>query len=263
MMSQPLAREIILVERSPLFVRMIANATKQFDANLVVAQSVPEALEKVVQCDSFALLTTLELPGFTGLSLIATLKSSPAYRAMPIALLTSRERQTLPDTPYQADQIIQKGANFSENIAIFLKDSGLEPSEPGPERKREKNTLDVHVLLVEDSPPLQMLTARFLRMAGARITVANNGLEAVHLAETEDYDLVLMDIEMPELDGKQATKRLRASGFDKPVIALTAHDADMIRAELTKIGFDGILSKPIKGETLIRYCRDYLATHRV
>lgn len=101
------------------------------------------------------------------------------------------------------------------------------------------------VLLVEDSPDNQYLIQKMLEKTGANITLANNGAEGVELALTGKYKVVLMDIQMPIMDGHQAVKMLRSQGYQIPVVALTAHAMKDEGERATQSGFSHFLTKPI------------------
>ncbi|RYZ66634.1 MAG: response regulator, partial [Proteobacteria bacterium] len=113
------------------------------------------------------------------------------------------------------------------------------------------------ILLVEDSPDNQMLITRYLVKAGCTVTTANDGLEGVRMALSANFDIVLMDIQMPKLDGHGATKNLRAKGYQKPIVALTAHAMPEERIRGLKSGFTDFLTKPIQPTVLI----EVLAAH--
>jgi CheY-like chemotaxis protein len=115
----------------------------------------------------------------------------------------------------------------------------------------------VRVLLVEDFLDNQVLVSRFLSMEGAKVDVANNGLEGVEKAMKGEYDIVLMDIQMPELDGFGAFKKLRQLGFEKPIVALTAHGMIEDREKCLQIGFSEHLTKPVKRLTLIKQVKQF------
>ena len=120
----------------------------------------------------------------------------------------------------------------------------------------------VKVLLVEDSEDNQVIVSRFLTLEGANVDVANNGLEGVDKALQGDHDLVLMDIQMPKLDGYGAISQLRNKGFKKPIIALTAHGMIEDRRRCLEIGSNDHLTKPINRSHLIRRVRQLSqATH--
>ncbi len=107
------------------------------------------------------------------------------------------------------------------------------------------------VLIVDDAPDNQQLIARILKRAGARVEIATNGGEAVFRAMHEAFDIVLMDIQMPVLDGYSATQVLRDSGFRRPIIALTAHAMQEVRDKCLRCGFDNYLTKPIRRTDLL------------
>ncbi len=115
----------------------------------------------------------------------------------------------------------------------------------------------VKVLVVEDSLDNQVLLGHFLRSAGAEVHLARNGAEGVTKAMSEKFDLVLMDIQMPELDGYAATRALRAKGFKTPIIALTAHAVRQERSRCLRVGCDDYLSKPIDPSLLVRTVAKY------
>lgn len=102
-----------------------------------------------------------------------------------------------------------------------------------------------NILLVEDSPDNQRLIQRFLSESGANIALANNGREGVEKASAQNFDLILMDIQMPEMDGYEALRTLRNKGNQTPVLALTAHALREERERAEKAGFNDYLTKPV------------------
>lgn len=119
-------------------------------------------------------------------------------------------------------------------------------STPGDESLRGK-----HILVVDDVADNRVLVERFLTPSGVLISTASGGQEAILKAETEDCDLVLMDIQMPGMDGCEATQALRANGFDKPIVALTAHALGDELDRCLEAGCDLALTKPISKRSLI------------
>ncbi|MEO0478906.1 MAG: PAS domain-containing protein [Planctomycetota bacterium] len=109
------------------------------------------------------------------------------------------------------------------------------------------------VLIVEDGEDNQRLFSAFLKKAGATIEIAENGVVAVDrlTAEPSAFDVVLMDLAMPEMDGEEATKALRLQGFAQPIIALTAHAMEGDRERCLAFGCDDFASKPIRKGALI------------
>jgi CheY-like chemotaxis protein/anti-sigma regulatory factor (Ser/Thr protein kinase) len=115
------------------------------------------------------------------------------------------------------------------------------------------------ILIVEDSPDNQFLTKQYLLKTGAEADVVNDGLEALEAIEAKDYDLVLMDMQMPVMDGYAATGELRRRGFRTPIVALTAHAMKDDLERCLDAGCDGYLAKPFRRcaliETIVRHCR--------
>jgi two-component system, sensor histidine kinase and response regulator len=116
------------------------------------------------------------------------------------------------------------------------------------------------ILLAEDSVVNQKLAVGLLKRAGHEVAVASNGLDAVAAAERESYDLVLMDVQMPELDGFDATRRIRdrerTQGGHLPIIAVTAHAMKGDRERCLAAGMDGYISKPIRAAELHEVIED-------
>ncbi|MGV6826787.1 MAG: ATP-binding protein [bacterium] len=102
------------------------------------------------------------------------------------------------------------------------------------------------VLLVEDVEDSQQLVAMYLRQAGLDVELANNGQEAVDAASAKPFDLVLMDIQMPVMDGQTATRMLRNMDYSQPVVALTANALEDVKKEYLETGFDEVLLKPLE-----------------
>jgi CheY-like chemotaxis protein len=125
-------------------------------------------------------------------------------------------------------------------------------------------TLKGRILVADDSVDNQRLIAFHLKRAGADVDVAVNGREAVRkaLESLNDrrgaFDLILMDMQMPELDGYQATAALRARGWDAPIVALTANGAENERERCLASGCDDFESKPVSRDDLLDACKRWL-----
>ena len=117
----------------------------------------------------------------------------------------------------------------------------------------------VRLLLAEDAPDSQLLIERFLRIEGAEVDLAEDGAEAVKKATANDYDVILMDIQMPILDGYGATAALRGQGYLGPIIALTAHAMPGECEKSIRAGCDHHLTKPVDRKLLIQTVSRYSA----
>jgi CheY-like chemotaxis protein len=129
------------------------------------------------------------------------------------------------------------------------------------------DTLDCRILLVEDDHDHQPLLSLMLRKSGSQVAVACNGqvaLDLAHAARQSGYpfDMILMDLQMPVLDGVATTKKLRAEGFTNPIIALTARAVTSDRDRCFAAGCDDFLSKPICRTDLVRPLAAHLQRYR-
>lgn len=114
-----------------------------------------------------------------------------------------------------------------------------------------KKLQDLRILLVEDGADNQILMAHVLETSGARVASAVNGAEALKMASENQYDLVLMDMQMPILDGYEATKQLLAKGYSTPIVALTANAMRGERETCLAAGCVEYISKPVKANVLV------------
>lgn len=138
--------------------------------------------------------------------------------------------------------------------------AAVETNEPASHGPRGR------VLLVEDSPENRRLMGRLLQLAGWEPETAENGLEGWQAAlrslnEGRPFDLILMDMQMPVMDGYEACTRLRQAGWRGPIIAVTAHAMPDDREKCLKAGCDDYLTKPIRRDVLIETVRQYLSPH--
>ncbi|PWU17607.1 MAG: hypothetical protein C5B49_08575 [Bdellovibrio sp.] len=117
--------------------------------------------------------------------------------------------------------------------------------------RQEKQLLGVRILLADDSPDIALIVRSHLTRLGADVATVTNGQEVLQRCLSESFDLVLMDIQMPVVDGYEAVKILRKSGYTRPVLALTAHAMRSDRERALDQGFDDHLTKPLEFGKLI------------
>jgi CheY-like chemotaxis protein len=130
-------------------------------------------------------------------------------------------------------------------------------------RSSKPGGLNARILVAEDGRDNQRLIKLILRNAGAEVDMVENGLLAVETLRADpDYDLVVMDMAMPEMDGYEATRLLRAEGFQLPIVALTAHALTGEREKCIASGCDDYTTKPIDKAALIETLHQNLLKHR-
>lgn len=132
---------------------------------------------------------------------------------------------------------------------------------------RAAEPLEARILLAEDNLAIQRVTALHLERLGATVVLAKNGEEAVEavraaVRENQPFDVILMDMQMPVVDGYEATRQLRDEGYPGPIIALTAYAMAEDREETKKLGCDEHLSKPIDWNRLARVVTDFVHAKR-
>lgn len=135
--------------------------------------------------------------------------------------------------------------------------AGLKVTTQGPKKR---------VLVVEDSQVIQNITKQILEHYRAEITAAMDGQEALDLIENNDYDIVLLDLAMPRMDGLECLKNIRAMSLPKkanlPVIAFTGNAEFYTAKEFEKAGFNDYIEKPIDFDTLLKILGKYITLER-
>jgi CheY-like chemotaxis protein/HPt (histidine-containing phosphotransfer) domain-containing protein len=152
--------------------------------------------------------------------------------------------------------IVKTGAVESAEIFNTLGDRP--PTAISAEGHLVADPNSAHVLLVEDGKDNRRLISMHLKMAGASVDFAENGGIAVELASSFSYDLILMDMQMPVMDGYAATAELRRRGIAVPIIALTAYAMSEDRDKCLAVGCTDYLSKPVSRERLLNAVRHHL-----
>lgn len=161
---------------------------------------------------------------------------------------------------------VGKGSEFHFRLRLAKNECpDLEPPKqsPGPDANIETNAettihtkRQLRILLAEDSKMNQVLAIGILQREGHIVCVANDGQEAIAAFQAQPFDLILMDVQMPEVDGLQATAAIReieaATGTHTPILAMTAHALTGDRERCLATGMDGYLSKPVRLKELVR-----------
>jgi two-component system sensor histidine kinase/response regulator len=220
-------------------------------------------------------LTDMHMPNMNGFELVERIRNSPGLSTATIMMLTSAGHrgdaarcQELGVSAYLLKPIRQ--AELRQAIAKVL--GARDGSDPTPLITRyslqdaQDPSASLRVLLAEDNPVNQMLAARLLEKRGHQVVVVANGRQALAALEKEKFDLVLMDMQMPEMDGFEATLAIRekekGGEMRQPVVALTAHAMKGDRERCLAAGMDGYLSKPIRPQELDEILEGYAASRR-
>jgi signal transduction histidine kinase/CheY-like chemotaxis protein/HPt (histidine-containing phosphotransfer) domain-containing protein len=156
-----------------------------------------------------------------------------------------------------------KGSTFSFVLTLPVEDTKAPADDQGDgDLPEDTACLTGRILVTEDTPVNQFVLRNHLESVGHKVHIAANGLLAVQACDAQAFDLVLMDVQMPVMDGFEATRRIRAamsSGPRMPIIGLTANTDPQARAECETAGMDAVLNKPIRREELLKAVGKWLA----
>lgn len=151
-----------------------------------------------------------------------------------------------------------EGSTFTARIPWIAAEPEIQPTQV---EGADESPLEGHLLVVDDNPVNRKVAQRMLERLGLEVTLAEGGLEALELAESETFDAVLMDIQMPDLDGLETTRRWRSREHalersPVPIFALSANVLEHHRQRAAEAGMDGYLTKPIDRQTLARALKE-------
>jgi len=227
------------------------------------------------------ILTDFQMPEMSGFDLAREIKTMETWRGVPIIIFTSagkkgdgRSCKEIGINGYLTKPIRQDELRKAMVSVLGLskeQDVDTLPELVTKHTVAEKFRKEVQILLAEDYPTNQQVAMRHLQRAGYRIDLAENGLQAVEAYKRKRYDLILMDIQMPVMDGYVATQQIREietrnlseqsgdpGGIDQqstiqrvPIIAMTAHAIRGYREKCLKAGMDDYIAKPIKRKDLL------------
>jgi two-component system sensor histidine kinase/response regulator len=245
------------------------------------ASSAQEALSYMRRASErgrpFTLLVTdVHMPAMDGFDLVERIKRTPQLSDVVIIMLTSGQKRgdvSLIRQQSVAAYLMKPVRRAELRMAIVKalrerpekEDRGETASTFSHNHSRDdRTTSPSRILLAEDNLVNQRLAFRILENRGHRVVIANNGAEAMAIVQQQAFDLILMDVQMPEMDGFELTKAIRASEIGEnthiPIIAITAHAMTGDRERCLAAGMDGYISKPIRAHDLLNLVeKDWVA----
>jgi PAS domain S-box-containing protein len=207
-------------------------------------------------------LLDFQMPEMDGFEVAERIKAHPELGATTIMMLSSvgergdgQRCRTLGVAAYLTKPVRQ--SVLLDAILMVYAQSALGAVGPSLITRHSLREEQKHlkVLLAEDNPVNQMVAAKMLEKRGHTVIIAANGLEALAALDQGEFDIVLMDVQMPEMDGREATLAIRArersTGGHIPIVAVTASAMKGDRERCLEVGMDGYITKPIKYESLI------------
>ena len=261
--SQPqlAGKRILAVDDNDTNRRILVLQTRSWGMMARDTRSPREALEWIRRGDPFDVaIIDMQMPEMDGVMLAREIRSQ--NRSLPLMLFSSLGRREIgPDSSIFAAQITKplKPSQLFDALMTILAEQPITvrksddaiTGQLDPDMGRR---LPLRILLAEDNAVNQKVALRLLERMGYRADVAANGLEALAALERQSYDVVLMDVQMPEMDGLEASRRIKGNwppGARPRIIAMTANAMQGDREKCLAAGMDDYITKPIRTEALV------------
>ena len=249
-------KQILIVDDNITSNAILNNQLEQWKLLPVLATSGKQALEILSQISVDLVITDLIMPEMDGIQLSQSIKSQ--YPKIPIILLNPVNDERHKQYAEIFSAVISKPVkqhNLFDTILTELRHKDKSVSENGashqiPDNFSEKYPL--HILVAEDNPVNQKWIKKILSKIGYQCEIAENGKAVLEIVSHEHFDLILMDVQMPEMDGMEASRMIRVCLETQPVIiAMTANVMQGDREECIQSGMNDYISKPVELNVLL------------
>jgi two-component system, sensor histidine kinase and response regulator len=265
---------VLVVDDNATNRRILEETLRQWRLRPALAGGAAEARDLLQQAHAAGrpfplLLLDARMPGTDGFELAAWLRERPGLCGATVLMLSAGGG---PDDAARCRALgvtrhLTKPVRRSDLLDTLVTALGerLVSDPPAPAEDAPAAGRALRVLLAEDNRINQRLAVRMLEKAGHTVTVAENGREALAALERETFDVVLMDVQMPEMSGFEATAAIRAreqqTGGHLPVVALTAHAMKGDRERCLEAGMDAYVAKPVRAAELLQVIADLVPGH--
>lgn len=251
-------KRLLIVDDNPNQLQTLQHQLLYQGAKPVTATSGVDALQLVTNGHFDVVITDFKMPGMNGLQLAAAIKE--LRQQLPIVLLNTigndvkKHNQLFAAVvikPIKQAQLINAlTGSLTQKQSVARKSSGILNNKFAENRP-------LNILVAEDNPVNQLLILKILDKLGYHPALATTGKEALHMAAGQKFDVILMDIEMPEMDGVSVTRRIRADHGHQPfIVAMTASALIESRDECLAAGMDHYITKPINLKTFVSVLRE-------
>lgn len=255
-------KQVLIVDDNATNLSILKSQLEIWQLNVTVATSGKQALQLLAQDSNFQLIISdMQMPEMDGVQLAKEIKVK--LPTVPIILLSSVGDESKAKYPHLFNAVLTKPAKQQQlfklvQVELRQGKEAIVSEAPKAGILSVDFALDypLDILIAEDNLINQKLAMRVLNKLGYLPEIANNGKEAVDMMQNRPYDIILMDMLMPEMDGVEATQVIRASAIRQPkIIAMTANALPEDRETCLKAGMDDYISKPINLEELIKILR--------
>jgi len=254
-------KSVLIVDDNATNRRILKLQTEKWGMQSRETEYPRTAIEWIQNGEIFDLvITDMHMPELDGLMLTREIRKLQDEIALPVILLTSLGRRELGDDELHFAAHLTKplkpSALYDALAGIFARNLVIPKPDLPAKTIMDKEMAQTHplrILLAEDNQVNQKLALRILEQMGYRADVASNGIEAVESIERQIYDVILMDVQMPEMDGLDATRNIRKlENVTQPhIIAMTANAMEGDREMCIEAGMDDYVSKPIRVNELV------------
>ncbi|MBR8828691.1 MAG: response regulator [Gomphosphaeria aponina SAG 52.96 = DSM 107014] len=252
-------KRVLIVDDNATNRQILTLQTESWGMSPEVVNSGFEALDFLSQKEKIDLaILDMQMPGMDGLTLGKEIHKIPNYQKLPLIMLTSMGK------PEKAEEQANFAAFLNKPVRQSLLYNTLIQVISGQPIRTTRSSAEYlkidpqmaaknpwRILLAEDNIVNQQLALKLLERMGYRADIASNGLEVLSALERQEYDLILMDIVMPEMDGITATKEIKKLAKPPRIIAMTANAMEGDQERCLEAGMDDYISKPIRVQELV------------
>jgi CheY-like chemotaxis protein len=252
---QLIGKSVLIVEDNKINRRILSKQVYDWGMISMAAVSGQEALKYIRRGDDFDIaILDMDLQDMSGLELEEEIRKY--NKTMPLVLLTPLGKRIPPNHAYLSKPI--KPSQLQKVLTDILPRQSHGRAVPSATVNRPGQSNPLRILLAEDNVSSQKVALQMLKKLGYKADIAANGIEALQALERQHYDVVLMDVKMPEMDGLEATRIIRQRWPNGPkIIALTAYALEGDREKCLEAGMDGYISKPVQKEDLAEVLDKY------
>jgi CheY-like chemotaxis protein len=263
--SENEGKKVLVIDDNLTNLSILRTQLELWKLQPTLAQSGKQALALLKEENNFSLvITDMQMPEMDGIEVASAIKKK--QQNLPIILLSSIGDETRSKYPHLFNAVLTKPVKQTQLFNLVqqeLKEQGAVANKQIDQKKASLLSEDfakafpLNILLAEDNLINQKLATRVLNKLGYEIAIAGTGRQAVDMLHEKSYDVILMDVLMPEMDGLEATKYIRKNSGHQPIIvAMTANALPEDREECIKAGMDDYISKPINLEILVRILQE-------
>jgi len=260
---------LLVIDDNPVNLDIFEQTLNSWGIRVKTASGAESGLS-AMQAEQFnVVIVDFDMPKVNGVDFVRRVRSNPEWSGTRLILsspwVTDKAEHEL--EPLTVDGYLTRPIRQSSLFDLLVKFCGMHTPVPLEEARREEVPVQqpvaqsLRLLVVDDSPPNQKIATMMLEKMGHRVDVAANGEEAVEAVRTLPYDLVFMDVQMPVMDGYEATDKIRSLPDPMRKVTIVAMTANAMKGDEEKClqaGMDGYLSKPINSNKLAAIIADIL-----